>query len=407
MWVLIKHELKRFFKSKFSLIFIALILALNIFLGINYKNYSNNNNLENTLKIPTEGFIKSLEENLELHNKRLNEIGDNPIDESLIEEKQTLLTNIDYDNKSLSLQTELLTAINNNDNRTILKLRLEEIKSINNILLPSSSNQVLTTNQPERFAKDFLSEFMYQYLYDNNIDVPIDVFHNYSALDLLLDLFKNYYVIILPILFLIVASTSISGECSNNTYKLLFSQPIKKYKIITSKIVSSFVISLFFIFLATISTIIIGTLLNGFGNPNYPILMFDNLTNKIIDPFSIVKSTHIEPTKVVLVKLISYFLLVSLFINSMAILISSLFKNKLTSIITAIIIFVGTYFTAPIITGIKAFNPMTYLNAYEIVTGISSLTEPKIQLTFGIILLSSLLIIFTILSTLKVKKLHL
>ncbi|SHI10865.1 ABC-type Na+ efflux pump, permease component [Clostridium collagenovorans DSM 3089] len=405
MWVLIKHELKRFFKSKISLISIVLILVLNIFLGVNYKNEHKAATWEVYTNYAVESLEtskKSLQEKLDYLNT-LNSSTD--ITDDIVAEKKATLSHIENAKNSLLTQDQLVTALKDTDKRKYLELDLASSLNTYKKDLERIKNHTNST-EPKDLALSFLNLIMKQYVYDNNLMPQVDIKNNYSSLDLLMNLLKNYYILILPILFLIFASTSISGEISNNTCKLLFSQPIKKHKIITSKIISSFIISLFFILLVSISTIIIGTILNSFGELNYPVLMFENFSGKAIEPYSILEYTHIEPTKIVLMKLISYFLLVALFINSMAILISSLFKSKLTSIISSIIIFVGTYFTAPIITGIKAFNPMTYLSSYEIVTGISSLTEPKVQLTLGIILLSSLLVIFTVLSALNVKKLH-
>ena len=404
MWVLIKHELKRFFKSKFSLIFTILIVLLNVFVGLNYKSLSESYTWEDEFKSFQNFDFTNHEQAFSQFNSQLDSIDENTSDKAEIEEREHILLEMEKLEENLKYYENLKMYAENKDAGKISELILNDTKLRNQRVLKEIENN--NYGDPERTNHYFVFELMQQYIYDNNLTPRADVWSDYSALGLLVILFQKYYIIILPILFLIVASTSISGEFSNNTYKLLFSQPIKKLKIIIPKIISSIIVSTFLMLVAVLSALIIGTILNGFGELNAPILIFENLTKNPMKKCGILEYTHIETTILVLGKLISYTIFISIFINSMAILISSLFKSKLTSIVTAIIIFIGTYFTAPLITGIKAFNPMTYLNSYEIVTGINSLTIPEIQLNLGVFILLTLSIIFIAFTLMKMKKSH-
>ncbi|SHI10818.1 ABC-type Na+ efflux pump, permease component [Clostridium collagenovorans DSM 3089] len=404
MWVLIKHELKRFFKSKFPLIFTILIVLLNVFVGLNYKSLSESYTWEDEFKSFQNFDFTNHEIASSQFNSQLDSIDENTSDKAEIEEREHILLEMQKLEENLKYYENLKMYAENKDAGKISELILNDTKLRNQRVLKKIENN--NYGNSEETNRYFVFELMHQYIYDNNLTPRADVWSDYSALGLLVILFQKYYIIILPILFLIVASTSISGEFSNNTYKLLFSQPIKKHKIIIPKIISSIIVSTFLILVAALSALIIGTILNGFGELNAPILIFENLTKNPMKKCGILEYTHIETTILVLGKLISYTIFISIFINSMAILISSLFKNKLTSIITSIIIFIGTYFTAPLITGIKAFNPMTYLNSYEIITGINSLTIPEIQLNLGVFILLTLSIIFIAFTLIKMKKSH-
>ena len=133
----------------------------------------------------------------------------------------------------------------------------------------------------------------------------------------------NIITLIIIIYSIILATSSIASEYSSGTIKLLLIRPYSRRKILTAKIVATIIFSSFFIILSSIVSFIIGSIL--FGISSYAILVtisanFTFLINPIALTFIFLLTTLIK---------CSIYILIS-------ILISSLFRNPIASIVVAL-----------------------------------------------------------------------
>ena len=318
-----------------------------------------------------------------------------PLDEN---EKNTVTM---YENL-MANQTEKKEALIKGDNKRILASEIDALRE-------STKNKGFGSDEGSKYTydRDRISLLKYEYMYENNIKlIQGDEFYP-SGLNLFIQISKKIYVILLPLVFILFSSMSVAGEFEEKTYKILFSYPIKKTKILLSKFLSSFTISTVIAILSFLIPLIVGTKISKLGDINYPVAVFNNNTLLPAQETFIIDYTSIEPMLSIIIKMFLYNFVVALFFTSIGIFISSLFKNKIAPLsilglgITSLYIF-------PDMVGVSdLLNPIVYANSYEFVTGIRTLHDPILKVYLAIIIMIILSILFICLSILRINKMNL
>lgn len=168
------------------------------------------------------------------------------------------------------------------------------------------------------------------------------------------DLFVNLGVIII---FLLLIGEIMSSEFENRTINLLFTQPLKRTQIITSKFFSSIILYVITTLFLLVVTAIIGYVFGYQGTFNYPILME---VNQSIEFLTVAEYIQIALTVVSIsvIMVVSLCLLYSLF-----------FKHTLATLFSILVtLLLGYGLTTFITWGPFAwFNPFQYLLPEEII----------------------------------------
>ena len=173
-----------------------------------------------------------------------------------------------------------------------------------------------------------------RFLFDNKL-YSFEIAHvfnsvstsNYSTATCF-DFFYNTMLIVTAIIitFSIILSTStIASEYSSGTVKLLLIRPYSRSKILTAKIVASIIFSSFFIILSAIVCFIIGAIL-------FPSVV---ALNPVLVVISASSAFLINPIWLSILFLIATLIKCSIYIL-ISILISSLFRNPIASIVVAL-----------------------------------------------------------------------
>lgn len=178
--------------------------------------------------------------------------------------------------------------------------------------------------------------------------------------------------IIIVILIIVLSADVVSSEYDSNTYKLLFTQPISKRKILLSKIISSLIMVVIIVFgIIAIVFCVLG-IKNGFGSINYPTLFYDNGAIGIVP----------------LGKFLGYglilFIILTTFICILAVTISSFCKSNSNSLSTSIIIAVALYMISNkgFFSGLAHLNPFVYFDISNVLQGSIATTYENVNINF-------------------------
>lgn len=387
---LIYWEIKRLFNNKITYaIFLVLIIVSWIFAN----KY---NSIYQDLK---ERRLSDINLNIDEIQGQLNYYTEISKIRGLEEAEQST---VDYYERMIASQTEKKEYIIKGDNKSLLKSEID-------ILKESTKEISVGSDISSKYGYDRDKVYLAKYEYMINNDIEYRYADNYypSGLNLLLQISKSIYVYLLPIIYLLFSSISISSEFDNKTYKILFSHPIKKSKIVLSKFISCFIISAIAILISTISPLIIGSIINEFGDINYPVATFKNTSLLPVAETFIIKYTHINTILNVLIKITLFNFIIAILFNSLGVLISSLFKNKIIPLVITILGFISLYIFKDIIEINDLFNLAIYANSYEYVTGIRTLINPSSIIIIGILSMLVISIISIILSIFKINKMEL
>lgn len=178
--------------------------------------------------------------------------------------------------------------------------------------------------------------------------------------------------IIIVILIIVLSADVVSSEYDSNTYKLLFTQPISKRKILLSKIISSLIMVGVIVFGIIAVVFCVLGIKNGFGSINYPTLFYDNGVIGIVP----------------LGKFLGYglilFIILTTFICILAVTISSFCKSNSNSLSTSIIIAVALYMISSkgLFSALAHFNPFAYFDISNVLQGSIATTFDNINVNF-------------------------
>lgn len=166
---------------------------------------------------------------------------------------------------------------------------------------------------------------------------------------MIVDLFINFGALLI---FILIIGETLSGEYENHSINLLFSQPLKKTRIIMSKFWSAVVIYIIMMGVILLSATAIGFVFGEKGTFNYPILIEKNHELEFLSIASYT-AQGLLLVSVMSLMLISLYLVYSL-----------LFKHTLATLAALIVTFAIGYALSTFITwgSFAWFNP--FLNIY-------------------------------------------
>ncbi len=223
-----------------------------------------------------------------------------------------------------------------------------------NNLFSLNSNPFITDNQDVYFKKHLTEQIAIdEYLYTNN-KYDFEYNKNFSKFGVMGEdasafdyafyamEFMAFFIILCGC---IVAATSISGEYTSGTIRMLAVRPYKRYKIISSKFLSTLLLTFLLLLLTAVIVIITGII-------NYGI----NITT-ILTVFNGTEVFTINPILMFLIYFITLLIKAIVFI-SISIMFSVIFKSVTPAIVVSLI----AYFIAPIFTSFVPLVPiLTFL----------------------------------------------
>lgn len=201
--------------------------------------------------------------------------------------------------------------------------------------------------------------------------------HTLSGLNLLADFFNHYYFVVLLILLVGFYSLSYVREWDGSgTIRYLLVQPISLKRTFTAKIVASLSMGICFTLLVGLITFIIGSLLNGVGQLEFPFIQYisyaagNGKADQLIEIPMQLKYFRILPLWQWL--LIGTGLLLSnlFFVNQVVYLVSTYLKNQwLVMAVSLCALGAGLLLAIIWPHEIHAFLPFHYLDISQIMTG--------------------------------------
>ncbi|MDD6771247.1 MAG: ABC transporter permease subunit [Inconstantimicrobium porci] len=367
---LISFEIKKFFHRKKNLITLVLFAVLIIgFVSIN-------RNLENSYK---KSEIESIDYRISSLNKEI------PETKNLLKEypgNKNLEISLATQEKEIKIYEREKEAYISKDFSEYLKCKIEIDKDTldgieNNTIISPSDNPEELKNKIK--INKLLLEKKINPIFTN---VSMESF-NFCRLFL-----NSPFSILIAIIIIIWCADVVSSEFDYNTYKLLFTQPVSKAKILISKLLAAIILSTIILLLLLAVLFVMLGVINGFGSGEYPIQFFkDNVIQYInIGKFSILEMIM--------------FIFIIIFIVSLSVGMSALFKNTSMSIAVSIIISVSLYMitTKGMLNSIAEINPFAFFDISSVLQGTASkmYSNNNVDFYHGILTLSVFSIIIIV-----------
>lgn len=241
-------EIYKLIKSKKYFIFILVIIGLLVFSGINvYKAALNEKpeiKIQNNEKLLVDYKVKAKDETLSDDIRR------------------------NYENKVKFIEKEnedLKKEIKNPNYNWRSKLKEE-----NKFLKEEIENSQIALDYNE-IEKNIGKIKINNYLLENDIE-PRKKYEVSVYLDMK-NVLNSLNILVIPILVVILAYDSLSGEYQNSTIKYLMTKPIKRKTILFCKFIALFLVaSMSIVILEVLFLIILGAIFN-FGNHMYPVII--------------------------------------------------------------------------------------------------------------------------------------
>lgn len=195
-----------------------------------------------------------------------------------------------------------------------------------------------------------------------------------SGLFSLILFFKNYIYLLPTFLILFFTGGMAKEKGKKNTISLLKTQPISEKKVFLAKVINSSLMSLGITLLVSLIIIAIGTILNRFGDWNYPILHYNSFRTMISSGYTGFKGSqggfHFITLGEYLLKSIILLGVMNLFVVNLAILVSIFFKKTLAVFsCTTILLLAGYWLNWRKILEVSPYSPFTYFNLPQIING--------------------------------------
>lgn len=215
-------------------------------------------------------------------------------------------------------------------------------------------------------------------LLDKGID-PINTGTSMEGYNFIKLILSNPMSLIIIILIITISADIVSSEFNDNTYKLLFTQPIKKRNILISKLIANILINITTIFAIILISFIVLGCINGFGSIQYPTEFY---SNGIIEYIEIGKFLALD---------ILLFSMVVLFISSLTMLISSFSKSNSNSLALSIIVTISAYMISNkgYLNKMAHLNPFIYIDTSNVLQGVQGRVIDNVNINFeyGIVIM--------------------
>lgn len=203
---------------------------------------------------------------------------------------------------------------------------------------------------------------------------------------------------IIPVLLTLVSvyiAVNLFGESYRSRINVSLLIPQLELVINMWHIGITWIVSSVLLLMTSLLTLSTGTIVNGFGSLNYPVLFYElpTMSMKFNDLYQILLPSFC-------LQAIS-----SLFILVFVMLICSIAKNKMASLFISLISTIGLFLLTSTVDPLKKIGellPTTYLQSVSVTTGATaySLNNPRITFSMGIIMCSLALVVLIVLISL-------
>lgn len=401
MKALIINEFKKLFsKKKTYITIIAFILLIFVIAFGTYKNMKNEkeyNNPKNRIA-QNEQRIKDINKELEKSSMPDNKKKQMQLEiEQMEQENDELKSEITSDTdwkKALQTKNE----------------RLKKSKDGQQIESNDDSDYKDSENQSNDDSSEIDNEIkLNNYLINNNIKPQGTYdFNAYSCMKQIISVLGAIFIAIGVAIF---ASDIVSGEFIPPTMKVLLIQPVSRAKVLFSKYITSLIsVIILIIGIEMLSFLIIGGIF-GFGSSAYPnFIGLKYASNK--NGSNALKLIANSGVMIPQWKFLMYSLLLQLLfiiaVFSFTFLLSVIFKSSMISMAVNIVfvIFLSIFMSFPAINKIAAYIFLIYGRTSEILTGdmMTNMQNPKLTISFSIIIMCVWTIVSYILSHIIFKK---
>lgn len=238
--------------------------------------------------------------------------------------------------------------------------------------------------------------------------------HYLSGLNLLADFFNQHYYVVLLILLIGFYSLSYVREWDGNgTIRYLLVQPISLKRIFRSKIVASLGMGICFTILAGFVIFLIGSLLNGIGQLDFPFIKYISYSagqgnqEQLIEIPMQLKYFQIVPLWQWLLMGAGLLLANIFMINQLVYFVSTFLRNQwLVMGVSLLILGLGFVFAVVWQNPIQAFLPFQYLDIDQVLSGeVATLNDySHLNWWIGMIVQTTTGIILTMLALLRVRR---
>lgn len=366
MGTVVIFELKKFVSSKKNFIFIAvMVLIIGIWVTLN-------SNIDSSINSSKEQVMINDIEDL----KGQISIDDNTDNEAL----KKIISKYKND---LKLWQERLAAYQKKDYNEYLRKEIE----INEDEIQNKKNGTAIGG---RDIEDLENENkINKILIDENLK-PINQNVSMEGFNFIRLLGTSPIAIIFMIVIITLTAGIISSEYDHGTWKLLFTQPISRWKIIVGKWISALIINILVItVIPTIYFLVLG-IVNGFGAISYPVQYLIDGTVQYV------------PIASFILKEIFMAFITIVFLTTFSLFISRLNKTTTGAVSVSIIISVALYMlsSSGILKQFNIINPFSYVDISNVLSGTleTIVIFPILQFSSAyLIFISVILFIITIL----------
>ncbi|HEY4602166.1 MAG TPA: hypothetical protein VIG73_12935 [Cerasibacillus sp.] len=216
----------------------------------------------------------------------------------------------------------------------------------------------------------------------------------------LYQLIQSLYIpIIILIGSFIFGNTFSSDTKKNNHIRFYQVLPLHRTKLFFTKYVTGYLGILLFVLIMLGVPIAVGTIMHGFGDLKYPILVYDGYTTEYMNRNIVEDTFHFIPLQKYLTQTLVLAIVMSLLIYTMYFLVSQFIKEPIFNmIIVGILTFVGTLISHP-------YNPFSYIDTDKVITHEIQLQtlNTDFTMTMGIIVTLGLSLVFMALNYISFK----
>ncbi|MGF1995899.1 hypothetical protein [Enterococcus casseliflavus] len=367
---LLKFEYLKFIKTKKNWI-LSLFLVLLTLLNVYSSNQVSNNTVIN--------LNNSLNEQINMLNSEKSraeaDLESDGIDSNT---KESIETYVDNSKKTIERYEDQVSAINNNDFQKYWSIEKENLVAI-------SGNSMLGESELLEITKQYMK---LDYISSNEIKYEKNEMMPNKSWSFSPDFLSLQSSFISLIILIMILGDIVSKDFESN-YRFLYTTLFKqKKKIIASKLIVglSFFTGVFLI--QSVLVYLLQGFLNGFGTSAYPVVLGNKLGT--LEIVSVLEFYF---------KFSLYYLVLLLFLASLACLLGFLIKKNTLVIGIMSVVYLAVYYLKdnPIIQNISKYNPITYMDVYAISRYSHSILT-KGSYLIGIIYLLSLSFIFILVS---------
>lgn len=400
---LIIFEIKKLWNTIFFRILLVVLLVF--FIAYYVFVYINTTRVEDEIS-PVKEEIQITEQRLE-ENRRALESAEGA-------KAMELQSSIEFDEDWLGKRQTTLELLEEENWDALLQIEIEETQPV--IDTKKFQNETHTYTHPTLFTLETFVE-MSKWMQDKDVTplLPVDRYFSYvtlydrevssssleeaesimnyikensnkyssASIHFLFRLFGLLFSFTGVIFFLFLFGDIVTKEGlgRQGPIHLLHTQPIGRYKVLTSKFITAVFVSLFILVTAVGFSIIVGSIFDRFGDWDYPVLIYGED-----------RTFTLMSMGVFLIKAAGMFMLILLFCYSILFLFSIMTKRVVVSIgLTLVTLFIGLKMSGVLQTSsVTHYIPFQYFSVFEVLTNELALNMANFNITFtnGMISLS-------------------